>query len=160
MSLVMRFLLAGSLASLMSVSAFAEGTYRKSVAYYPRGYVNIGTNHGGQVLGFARQALKWKRNGTRVRFSGRCASACTLYLSLAPKKMCITPSASFHFHAPYGANAKGNRGAKAYMLRTYPSWVRSYISNKGGLSSRMISMNYGYASRFIKTCGTKTAQSY
>jgi hypothetical protein len=123
------------------------------------GYVNIGNRSGGQVVSFGLQMLKWKRAGHKIRFSGRCASACTLYLALPSKNMCISPGASFHFHAPYGGNARGNKVAKSYMLRNYPDWVRAWLGRNGGLGPRLVAMHYSYASRFIRPCAVQTAQN-
>jgi hypothetical protein len=140
--------------------AFAEGErVARLSGSQTQGYVNIGNNSGGQVISFGLQMLKWKRAGHKVRFSGRCASACTLYLALPAKNMCISPGASFHFHAPYGGNARGNIVARSYLLRNYPGWVRTWLSRKGGLGPRLVAMNYGYASRFIKPCAVRTAQA-
>jgi hypothetical protein len=99
-----------------------------------------------------------KQSGKPVQFAGSCLSACTIYLALPPSQTCISPGASFGFHAPYGSTPSGNRMARMYMLKTYPGWVRSWISSRGGLSSRVITMNYAYASKFMKPCGTATAQ--
>jgi hypothetical protein len=54
---------------------------------------------------------------------------------------------------PYGATGSGNKMAADYMLNAYPSWVRSWINSKGGLSSRSIFMGYAEASKFLATCG-------
>jgi hypothetical protein len=123
-------------------------------------YVTVSNNAGGHVIHYARQVLVWKKVGAQVRFSGRCASACTLYLSLNPRNMCIAPGASFHFHAPYGAGSRGNSGAKSFMMRSYPSWVRSWINKRGGLTSRLIAMDYGYARRFVRECSVVKAQRH
>lgn len=123
------------------------------------GYVSIGNNSGGQVISFGLQMLKWKRAGHRVRFSGRCASACTIYLALPSKNMCISPGASFHFHSPFGGNSRGNKVARSYMLRNYPGWVRAWLNRNGGLGSRLVAMNYSYASKFIRPCAVRTAQN-
>jgi hypothetical protein len=122
------------------------------------GYVDIGNNPGGRLIDFAIQTLKWKKSGTRIRFSGRCVSGCTLYLALSPNRLCISPGASFHFHAPYGVSRRGKRVAISYMLRSYPAWVRSWLNQKGGLGSRFVVMDYGYASRFIRSCKVRTVR--
>jgi hypothetical protein len=121
-------------------------------------YVRIGGDRGGYVVQYALRMLKLKQSGRPVQFGGRCQSACTIYLALPRSQTCISPGASFGFHAPYGAGSRGNHFARMYMLNSYPGWVRSWISSRGGLSSRVITMDYAYASRFMKTCGTATAQ--
>lgn len=122
-------------------------------------YQRIGSDRGGYVVQYALRMLKMKQSGKPVQFAGSCLSACTIYLALPPSQTCISPGASFGFHAPYGSSPSGNRMARMYMLKSYPGWVRSWISSRGGLSSRVITMNYGYASKFMKPCGTATAQA-
>jgi hypothetical protein len=114
----------------------------------------ISSDRGGQVIKYALRVLKLKRSGERVAITGRCASACTLHLSLPKHRMCISRNASFAFHLPYGSGRKGNRVAAAYLMRSYPKWVRSWIARQGGLTSRMITMKYGHASRYLPTCGS------
>lgn len=120
--------------------------------------VSIGSDRGGYVINYGLRMLRWRKNGTQVQFSGNCQSACTLYLGLATRQTCISPGASFGFHLPYGASKRGNRIARGFMLRNYPGWVRSWISAQGGLSGQMKTMGYGYASRFIKPCGSVVAR--
>jgi hypothetical protein len=38
------------------------------------------------------------------------------------------------------------------MLGTYPDWVREWIDQQGGLSERLITMSFEYASRHMKIC--------
>jgi len=72
--------------------------------------------------------------------------------------MCISRGAFFRFHAPKHRSAQAASYAKNYMMRKYPGWVRSWISQNRGLSNRLITMNYKYASRFIPACVTVTAR--
>jgi hypothetical protein len=125
--------------------------------YSPR-TISIGSDRGGVVINYGLRMLRWRENGTKVRFGGACQSACTLYLGLAASQTCISPGASFSFHSPSGASAQGNRAAQAFMMRNYPDWVKSWVRRQGGLSGRMKTMSYGYASRFIKPCGSAVAR--
>ncbi len=38
------------------------------------------------------------------------------------------------------------------MYAKYPGWVRSWIAAKGGMTRQLITMDYTYASNFIKQC--------
>lgn len=120
--------------------------------------VSIGSDRGGYVINYGLRMLRWRQNGTQVRFSGKCQSACTLYLGLASRQTCISPGASFSFHLPYGASKRGNRVARNFMMRNYPGWVKSWVRSQGGLTGNMKTMGYGYASRFIKPCGSIVAR--
>lgn len=112
----------------------------------PAAAITIGNDPGGEVIEYAIKAKRAKS----VRFDGLCASACTLYLSVADK--CITPRARFGFHRAYGSDAKGNEVATQHLMRNYPAWVRRWIAAHGGLSSKLIVMPNSYARKHIKGC--------
>ena len=114
--------------------------------------VSIFSNSGGSIGQFAFRAAKLRSTHTLVKFAGRCDSACTLFLGLPSKQMCVSHGAFFRFHAPTHPSAQAARFAENYMMRKYPSWVRSWISKNHGLSHRLLTMNYEYASRYMHTC--------
>lgn len=117
-----------------------------SSAYTIRG------DRGGQIITYALRMKKMERAGNDVRFAGRCSSACTLFLALPRSRVCITPSASFGFHLPYGASAKGNRFARDYLVSKYPAWVRAWIARNGGLTNNMKTMDYAFAAKHLPAC--------
>lgn len=117
-----------------------------------RPVIHISNNSGGQIAHYALRVSTARQAGAKVVFAGRCDSACTLYLSLPKRHTCIQPGAAFGFHLPYGASQRNNKVAAKYLLRKYPSWVRSWIAAKGGLTSSLKTMGYAYASRFIPRC--------
>ena len=106
----------------------------------------IRNDRGGNVVKYAIKVGKTKA----VRFDGECMSACTLYLA-HPNK-CLTRRASFWFHRPYGSTPANNNISAEFMLRSYPLWVRDWIANNGGLTSRMIVMPYSYAIQHMRPC--------
>jgi hypothetical protein len=112
--------------------------------------ITIRNDRGGTIIRYALKSREIAESGRQLRFAGRCLSACTLYLSVS--KSCVTPQASFGFHLPYGAGKDGNAVAVKYMIRSYPGWVRSWISARGGLNSQMKIMPYEYAARYLPTC--------
>jgi hypothetical protein len=112
----------------------------------------IGNDNGGSVIGYARAVSRMRQQDTLVVFDGRCASACTLYLALQTSRTCLMPGSSFLFHRAYGARPDVNRWATDFMMAQYPAWVQTWIRSKGGLTDRIIRMDYAYASRFIRTC--------
>ncbi len=121
----------------------------------PTKIVNIRSDRGGQIIRYALRAKKYARSGSELRFTGRCDSACTLFLSMPKSKVCIKKRASFGFHLPYGSGKSANATAARYMLQKYPSWVRSWIKANGGLKKRIKRMDYAYASKFMKPCADK-----
>ena len=142
--------------SAISMGFFLLTSVGGAYAFPTSGSISISGDRGGYVVVYALRMLKLKQSGRQVQFRGSCNSACTLYLALPPRQVCVAPQTSFNFHLPYGASASGNMAAASYMLRSYPSWVRSWIRSKGGLSGRMISMNYTHASKFLPTCKVAT----
>lgn len=114
--------------------------------------LTISGDRGGHVIHYALQAKRLERSGRQVRFAGRCDSACTLYLGMPRSQTCITPDATFGFHLPYGASAKNIRVAQNYMIRSYPGWVRRWISARGGLSNSIKTMTYSYARQYLPSC--------
>jgi hypothetical protein len=119
--------------------------------------VSIRNDSGGYMIHYALKMLKLKRSGTPVRFIGKCASACTLYLALPAHQTCVSSKAEFRFHAPYGVSSRAAAAAKSYMLKNYPRWVRSWVSQHGGLSSGTIVMSASYAKKFLPDCETTVA---
>ena len=115
-------------------------------------YFTVRNSHGGNVVRFAIRTEQLKKNGTIVRFSGRCDSACTLYLGLPRSQTCLTRGASFRFHAPFARSGKTSQAAQRFMYASYPGWVRNWIASKGGMTRRLITMDYAYASNFLPRC--------
>ena len=119
-----------------------------------RPVVLISNNSGGNIAAFAADAAGYRSSGTSLQFTGRCDSACTLFLGLPSRQICVAPGAYFRFHSPSGVPARAEHVAQNYLMRKYPGWVRAWIGHNHGLSRQLMTMNYGYASQFVKTCPT------
>ena len=129
---------------LMASTAHSESTAPSSVT--------IANNSGGTIAAFAMDTADYRSSGTQVKFMGRCDSACTLFLSLPSNQTCVSRGASFRFHAPFGVSARAQQSAQAYLMGKYPRWVRAWIKSNNGLSRQLITMNYNYASQFMRSC--------
>ena len=139
---------------LLSIACVVSSIAAPAMAY-PFGRTSpltIYSDRGGQVIRYALQAKRMERDNRTIRFSGRCDSACTVYLALPKRLTCVSQGAAFGFHLPYGSNPKGNKVAAQYMMRNYPSWVRNWIYAQGGLTHQTKVMDYSYTSRFLKPC--------
>jgi len=122
--------------------------------------LTIRGDRGGQVIQYALQMKRLERSGSKVRFAGRCDSACTLYLALPRSQTCVMSGATFGFHLPYGVSREGNRIAANYMMRNYPGWVKSWIRANGGLNGRIKTMSYSYARQYLPTCAGTPDRSF
>jgi hypothetical protein len=116
----------------------------------------IRNDNGGSVVGYAQAVSRLRQQNAQIVFAGRCASACTLFLAVESSRSCITPGTSFLFHRAYGARRDMNEWATDFMMSQYPGWVRSWIRSQGGLTSRVLRMDYAYASRHMRTCSAST----
>lgn len=114
--------------------------------------VSIGNERGGYVVDYAARVLKLQESNAEVRFTGHCDSACTLYLSLPQDQTCIARGASFRFHAPSASSRYARKAAETYMLQTYPEWVTAWIQAQGGLTRKIVTMDYSYASQHLRLC--------
>ena len=116
--------------------------------------VSISNNSGGKIASFAVAVARYREAGTLVMFNGRCDSACTLFLGLPARQTCISHGAYFRFHSPSASSMRSEKIAQAYLMRKYPDWVRAWIASKNGLTHKLITMNYNYASQFMQTCNS------
>lgn len=122
------------------------------VSASPGSALRIVDDPGGHVVDYSVRIREIAQQGRQVRVAGRCDSACTLFLTLPSPQLCVTSGARFGFHLPFGGRDEANRLARDFMLASYPGWVRNWIDRKGGLTSRLIVMDYAYARRFVGVC--------
>ena len=105
--------------------------------------VRILASPGGQVGPFLDLFARVRASGERVVIDGPCLSACTLVLSMVPgERICVTRRAVLGFHAARSIDQRGRMYAEPEasqaVLAAYPAPVRSWISRRGGLTSRLL----------------------
>jgi hypothetical protein len=105
--------------------------------------IRILASPGGQVGPFLELFDKVRESGERVVIDGPCLSACTLVLMAVPSdRICVTRRAVLGFHAARSIDGHGRIYAEPEASRAvqaaYPAAVRSWISRRGGLTSRML----------------------
>lgn len=152
MKTTVKFLGALGLMGAMITTSSAGELLRPRINLGSANVKTISGDRGGYVIDYAIRVLKMRRSGGAVRIDGACDSACTLYLSMPRSKVCVTHNASFGFHLPYGAGARGNQVAAEFLMKNYPGWVRGWIARRGGLKGYIATMTYADASRFLPTC--------
>jgi hypothetical protein len=74
---------------------------------------------GGSTQKFAADRARLNAKGERMRITGHCQSACTMFLAM--RKVCVEPSAQLLFHA--GQTPEGTKR----MLDSYKPALRSYL---------------------------------
>lgn len=114
--------------------------------------VEIGNDTGGYVADYALRMFDVMSSRKPVKFVGSCDSACTLFLALPRNQTCAETGASFRFHAPVAPTESAARAVKAFMMREYPRWVQSWIARQGGLTDRIVTMDYSYVSQYMRSC--------
>jgi hypothetical protein len=105
--------------------------------------VRIAEDRGGRIGTYVDRYQGLRGSGETVIIDGLCASACTIILgAVAHDKICVTSNATLGFHAAwdFGANGRAitNPEATQMLYSMYPSPVRRWIAQRGGLTPRMI----------------------
>jgi len=105
--------------------------------------VRIVEDGGGRMGAYVDKYQGVRGSGEMVIIDGYCASACTIVLGAVPHdKICVTSHASLGFHAAWdmdgGGHAITNPEATHMLYSMYPSPVKKWINQRGGLTSRMI----------------------
>ena len=105
--------------------------------------VRIADDRGGRIGTYVDRYQGLRTSGEYVIIDGLCASACTIVLGAVPHdKICVTSHANLGFHAAwdFGANGRAvtNPEATQMLYSMYPSQIRHWISQRGGLTPRMI----------------------
>ena len=122
-----------------------------------RAEVRILASPGGQVGPFLDLFERVRDSGERVVIDGPCLSACTLVLSMVPaERICVTRRAVLGFHAARSMDRRGRMYAEpeasALVLEAYPSGVRNWIMQRGGLTSHLLLLRGRELAAFYPRC--------
>ncbi|MGV7212510.1 hypothetical protein [Bradyrhizobium sp. UFLA05-112] len=105
--------------------------------------VRIADDPGGRIGTYVDRYQDLRSSGETVIIDCLCASACTIVLGAIPHdRICVTSNATLGFHAAwdFGSNGRAitNPEATQLLYSMYPSQVRRWIAQRGGLSPHMI----------------------
>jgi hypothetical protein len=119
--------------------------------------VRIAEDRGGRIGTYVDKYQGLRSSGETVIIDGLCASACTIVLGAVPHdKICVTSHANLGFHAAwdFGANGRAvtNPEATQMLYSMYPSPVRRWISQRGGLTPHMIFLRGKQLMGMYKPC--------
>jgi hypothetical protein len=105
--------------------------------------VRIGEDRGGRIGTYVDKYQEVRSSGEMVIIDGLCASACTIVLGAIPHdKICVTSHAALGFHAAWDLDDDGhaitNSEATHMLYSMYPTPVKKWINQRGGLTPHMI----------------------
>ena len=105
--------------------------------------MRIGEDRGGRIGTYVDKYQEVRTSGEMVIIDGLCASACTIVLGAIPHdKICVTSHAALGFHAAWDMDDDGraitNPEATHMLYSMYPTAVKKWINQRGGLTSHMI----------------------
>ncbi len=119
--------------------------------------MRIAEDRGGQIGHYVQAFATVRSAGENVVIDGNCLSACTLVLGMVPSnKVCATERARFGFHAAWMPDRDGRPVTSAAGTRAlwdiYPSSVRHWINQHGGLSRKMIFLQGHDLNGIVRSC--------
>jgi hypothetical protein len=119
--------------------------------------VRIAGDLGGQIGHYLDRYASIRSSGQKVVIDGSCVSACTLVLGSVPSdRICITSRAKLGFHAAWRPTGKTGQVTDAeatkLLMDNYPAPVRNWISQRGGLTPRMIYLSGSELAAMYQPC--------
>src|SRR5205823_9879465 len=119
--------------------------------------VRIADDRGGRIGTYVDKYQGLRTSGETVIIDGLCASACTIVLgAVSHDKICVTSHANLGFHAAwdFGANGRAitNPEATQMLYSMYPSAVRRWIAQRGGLKPQMIFLRGKQLTSMYRPC--------
>src|SRR5215475_10585878 len=119
--------------------------------------VRIVGDAGGQIGPYLENLQALRNSGERVIIDGPCLSACTMVLGVIPhERICVTSRAKLGFHAAWNPGDNGrpitSRAATQLLMDIYPENVRSWITQRGGLSPKMMYLSGRDLAAMYQTC--------
>jgi hypothetical protein len=119
--------------------------------------VRIADDRGGRIGTYVDKYQGLRSSGEAVIIDGLCASACTIVLGAIPRdRICVTSHANLGFHAAwdFGANGRAvtNPEATQMLYSMYPTPVRRWIAQRGGLTPHMIFLRGKQLLTMYKPC--------
>lgn len=127
--------------------------------------MRIHDDRGGRIDTYLYRFAAVRQSGRRVIVDGPCMSACTVLLGTVPKDhICVTPRASFGFHAAWIPAPRGARASSALgdrmLWANYPPPVRAWINRHGGLTQRLIYLRGPELTAMYPACASAPAAEY
>lgn len=121
-------------------------------------------DRGGRIGTYVDKYRQLRDTGESVIIDGVCASACALVLGIVPHdRICVTSKAVFGFNSAFDYGPDGSRVVNAEATRllydNYPAAVRQWITQHGGLTTRMISLRGRQLQALYQPCSVGVGAS-
>jgi hypothetical protein len=146
------------LAFLMKLSRVAVGLlFLLAFVHSSYAVTRIENDKGGSLGTYLLMFATMRDSGERVVIDGSCFSACTLVTAMIPKeRVCITERAALGFHASWADDLDGNRVISSegtqLLYQMYPTMIRKWIAQHGGLGPNIIVMKGRDLERLYRPC--------
>jgi hypothetical protein len=119
--------------------------------------VIIKDDRGGNIGVYWSRYSALRDMGEEVIIDGTCSSACTLLLGIVPyDRICVTQNALLGFHAAWRPGSLGakviNQPGTRTLMSFYPTLVRQWIANHGGLGPETIYLSGPELQAMYKEC--------
>jgi hypothetical protein len=109
--------------------------------------VDVSDNHGGLLSAYQTQWALFAARRVDVRIVGPCVSACTVLIGYIPRQhICVAPGGYLGFHWTTAGFATQE------LWSAYPSDIRLWISQHGGLSDQMLWLQAPSIYRYFRKC--------
>lgn len=119
--------------------------------------VRIVNDRGGRIGDYVDKYKRLRDSGEFVVIDGYCVAACTIVLGAVPRdRICLTSNAKFGFQAAWDLDANGKRvpnpEATRMLYAAYPSEVRDWIAEHGGMTPHLILLQGKDLHALYRTC--------
>ena len=123
--------------------------------------VRIADDRGGRIGTYVDKYQDLRTSGENVIIDGLCASACTIVLGAVPhERICVTSDANLGFHAAWDFGPNGrtvtNPEATQMLYSMYPSPVKHWIAQRGGLTPHMIFLRGKQLRAMYRPCSMRS----
>jgi len=116
----------------------------------------IGDDLGGSLGTYLLMFTRLRDSGERIIIDGKCFSACTLVTIIPKERICVTQRAVLGFHAGWIDDQTGrqptSKEGTSLLFELYPATIRRWITDHGGLGTRMILLQGRELMTFYPPC--------
>jgi hypothetical protein len=141
----------------MTLYAYLVGVFLSMTIVHPAfAATRIQNDMGGSLGQYLLMFTRIRDSGERIIIDGNCFSACTLVTIIPKERICVTQRAVLGFHAGWIDDQMGGRSTSTegtnMLFELYPPTIRNWITNHGGLGTRMMLLKGRELRSFYALC--------